>query len=48
MLDERGEPQGLVLIPLNATLRAATPRDIWVTERDEVDVESVVRYEVVR
>ena len=38
------EPLARVLLPGNVTLQAANATHIWAVERDELDVESVVRY----
>lgn len=44
VLDERGDPVGTVTVPFNASLNAASRDQIWVTERDQDDLPSLVRY----
>jgi hypothetical protein len=44
ILDERGEPAGTTVVPANVTLLAAQGWQAWGVERDEFDVQSVVRY----
>jgi hypothetical protein len=44
ILDERGDPIGTTVVPKNVTLLAAQGWQAWGTERDEFDVQSVVRY----
>ena len=44
VLSAVGEPVGHLVLPANTTLRAANDTHIWAVERDELDVESVVRY----
>jgi hypothetical protein len=47
ILSKVGDPVGRVLLPGNVTLRAADGTHVWAVERDELDVESVVRYRLV-
>jgi hypothetical protein len=44
VLDPDGTPTERYLLPGNVLLRAASETHIWAVERDEFDVESVVRY----
>jgi hypothetical protein len=44
--DSEGKPLERVILPGNAMLRAADDTHIWAVERDEFDVESVVRYKL--
>jgi hypothetical protein len=44
LLGPDGAPAGRIVLPANATLRVAERTRVWVTERDELDVESIVRY----
>ena len=46
VLDEDGRPLAHVLLPPRTTIRQATRSHIWVTERNEFDLASVVRYRV--
>lgn len=46
VLDPDGEPVGRVLLPSNQAIRAADAKHLWVTERDELGVESVIRARV--
>lgn len=46
VLSPGGEPQQRVLLPRNVSLAAMDGRDVWVIERDEFDVESIVRYRI--
>jgi len=48
MLDDRAQPAGVLTLPVNASIRAAAGDDVWVVERDSVDVESVIRYHLSR
>ncbi|OGU02490.1 MAG: hypothetical protein A2W29_14100 [Gemmatimonadetes bacterium RBG_16_66_8] len=44
VVDSLGEPVGTIDLPRNATVSAAERGRIWVLERDENDVQSIVRY----
>lgn len=44
VLSPTGDPQGEILLPPRVRLRAAGADHVWCSERDEFDVESVVRY----
>ena len=44
ILDSHGEPVGRVTLPAGVRLRVAKGDHIWGTERDEFDVESIVRF----
>jgi hypothetical protein len=44
ILDARGEPIGAVLLPAHVVIRQASRTHLWVTERDEFGLNSVVRY----
>ncbi len=46
ILDETGNPQGRVSLPEKTTLQVAGAAHVWALERDEWDVESIVRYRV--
>lgn len=46
VLDPTGEPIGSLLLPARSRIAIGDLDRIWVIERDEVDVESVVRYSV--
>jgi hypothetical protein len=46
VLSPTGEPEYRVLLPRNVSLAAMNGTHVWVLERDEFDVESVVRYRV--
>lgn len=41
-----GEPIGTSVLPVSSRIAAADLGRIWVLERDELDVEGVVRYAV--
>lgn len=45
-LDTEGEPIGTAFLPRSAEVLAADRSHLWTVERDEVDVPSVVRYQV--
>jgi hypothetical protein len=45
-LDERGEELGRVTLTTRQRIRQATRGTIWVTELDDADLASVVRYRV--
>jgi hypothetical protein len=47
VLGPRGDPIGRVVLPGNVVLQAASESQLWAVERDELDVESVVRYRLV-
>lgn len=44
VLDARGNPLGTVRVPRNVVLRAVARDRFWATERDDNDLESIVRY----
>jgi hypothetical protein len=44
VLDQGGAAAGIVILPRNSSVRAANGDYVWAVERDEFDVESVVRY----
>jgi hypothetical protein len=44
ILDERGDPAGTTVVPANVVLLAAQGWQAWGVERDELDVQSVIRY----
>lgn len=44
VLDAAGAPAGIVMLPVNSWVRTADAGYIWTVERDEFDVESVVRH----
>ena len=46
VLDPKGNAIGMVTLPMNATIRAASRTTVWATQRDADDVESVVRFRV--
>jgi hypothetical protein len=46
VLSPYGEPQGEVLLPPRVRLRSAGADYLLATERDEFDVESIVRYRI--
>jgi hypothetical protein len=46
VVDAAGEPLGGIDLPRNSMVAAADREHIWVLERDENDVQSVVRYRV--
>jgi hypothetical protein len=46
VLDESGEPMGTVVLNTRTRIRQASATRIWVTEMDENDLASVVRYRV--
>ena len=46
VLDPKGNPIGMVTLPPNTTIGAASRNTIWATQRDADDVESVVRFRV--
>ena len=48
VLDATGRPYGTVLLPLRTVVRVADRRNIWAVESDENDVQSIVRYRIVR
>ena len=45
--DAEGEPVGILVLPPNQKLAVASLERVWLLERDEYDVESVIRYRVV-
>lgn len=47
VLGSDGDPLGTVLLPSRSRVAAASRERMWVIERDEVNLESVVRYQVV-
>jgi hypothetical protein len=48
ILESSGDPVGRLLLPTNQTVRAAGPEHLWVTERDEFGVQSVIRHRIIR
>ena len=48
VLSEAGDPIGTVLLPARSRIHQASMTHVWVTERDLVDLTSVVRYRVIR
>jgi hypothetical protein len=47
VLDPGGEPIGSLTLPLDARIAVADRNNVWVIERDDLDVESLVRYRLV-
>ena len=48
VLSESGDPIGFLLLPARSRIQQASMTHLWVTERDPLDLTSVVRYRVVR
>ena len=48
VLSESGDPIGSLLLPVRSRIQQASMTHLWVTERDQLDLASVVRYRVVR
>lgn len=48
VISESGDPIGSLLLPARSRIRQASLTHLWVTERDVVDLASVVRYRVIR
>ena len=48
VLSEAGDPIGSLLLPARSRIHQASMTHVWVTERDLVDLTSVVRYRVIR
>ena len=48
VLSETGDPIGSLLLPARSRIHQASMTHVWVTERDQVDLASVVRYRVIR
>ena len=48
VLSESGDPIGSLLLPARARIHQASVTHLWVTERDPLDLTSVVRYRVIR
>ena len=48
VLSETGDPIGSLLLPARSRIQQASMTHVWVTERDLVDLASVVRYRVIR
>ena len=46
ILDVEGNPEGRVVLPPRTKLHVANATHIWALERDQLDVESIVRYRV--
>lgn len=46
ILGSEGNPQGRVVLPARTTLHVANATHVWALERDELDVESIVRYRI--
>ena len=48
VLSESGDPIGSLLLPARSRIQQASMTHLWVTERDPLDLTSVVRYRVIR
>lgn len=48
VISETGDPIGSLLLPPLSKIRQASLTHVWVTERDPLDLASVVRYRVIR
>ena len=48
VISEAGDPIGSLLLPPRSKIRQASMTHVWVTERDPLDLASVVRYRVIR
>ena len=48
VLSETGDPIGSLFLPARSRIRQASMTHLWVTERDQFDLASVVRYRVIR
>ena len=48
VIDEAGDPIGTLHLPPRSKIQQASRTHVWVTERDPLDLASVVRYRVVR
>ena len=48
VISEAGDPIGSLLLPPRSKIRQAGMTHVWVTERDPLDLASVVRYRVIR
>ena len=48
VLSESGDPIGSLLLPARSRIQQASRTHLWVTERDQFDLTSVVRYRVIR
>ena len=48
VLSESGDPIGSLLLPARSRIHQASMTHLWVTERDPLDLTSVVRYRVIR
>ena len=48
VLSETGDPIGSLLLPARSRIQQASMTHLWVTERGQFDLESVVRYRVIR
>lgn len=48
VLSESGDPIGSLLLPARSRIQQASMTHLWVTERDPLNLASVVRYRVVR
>ena len=48
VLSEAGDPIGSLLLPARSRIHQASMTHVWMTERDLVDLASVVRYRVIR
>jgi hypothetical protein len=48
VLDERGNEIGIVTLPHRSHFAGGTRDRVWIVERDEDDVPSLVRYRVAR
>jgi hypothetical protein len=46
VVDGKGEPVANVLAPREVTLRVANATHVWALQRDEFDVQSVIRYRI--
>lgn len=48
VLSETGDPIGSLFLPARSRIQQASMTHVWVTERDQFDLASVVRYRVIR
>jgi len=48
VLDPRGEPLDTVRVPRNQWILSASLDELWVSETDELDIPSVVRFRIER
>jgi hypothetical protein len=47
-LSPTGLPVGRITLPPSSQLRAADADEVWVTERDDADLESIVKYRITK